>query len=115
MPMWEVHQAQSASVTRFLLRELIIDENVTTAAEITTKLHFLLHEGLAAGLRTPTVNRRMGGRNSQGPHTWKEKCLIYTLCQKIVCATKLGGGGEVISGQELESHSDKQPRENFKV
>lgn len=65
------------------LWELIIDKNMSTTAEITTQLHFLFHEN-EAGLQIPTADRRMGGRTSQGLNTWKEKCSIYTLCQKIV-------------------------------
>lgn len=43
-------------------------QNISTTAEITTKLHFLFHENKAE-LQIPTVDRRMGGRNSQGPYT----------------------------------------------
>lgn len=62
------------------LWELIIDKNISTTAEITTNYTFCF-------MRT-----RLGSKYQQLTEgweagvvkVWKEKCSIYTLCQKIV-------------------------------
>jgi len=65
--MWEVCYEEAASLACSHLGELLIDRNVATTAEITTKSHSGLHEDEAAGSghQQPTEGWK---QNSPGPH-----------------------------------------------